>query len=120
MANNAVVSVRLDRDAGAAYLRLSTKSVASAVEFSKDVYVDLDETGDVVGVELPDLMIHIPMDDLASKTTSRNYSPPCSQHSEPNGGCVRVVACHSEPNGGCGGVEGVRHERTDARTNPER
>ena len=59
--------MRLDREAGAADLRLSTKSVAHTVEFSEDVYVDLDEMGVVVGVELLDLMTPIPMDDLASK-----------------------------------------------------
>ncbi len=67
MAGNAVVSVRLDRDAGAAYLLLSRKSVARTVEFSEDIYVDLDEMGVVVGVELLDLVTPILMDDLASK-----------------------------------------------------
>lgn len=67
MAGNAVVSVKLDRDAGAAYLRLSTNSIARTVECSEDIYVDLDATGVVVGVELLDLMTPIPMDALASK-----------------------------------------------------
>lgn len=67
MATNAVVSVKLDRDAGAAYLRLSTNRVARTVEFSEDIYVDLDVTGVVVGVELLDLTAKIPMDVLASK-----------------------------------------------------
>ncbi|PZS39150.1 MAG: hypothetical protein DLM62_09840 [Pseudonocardiales bacterium] len=67
MATNAVVSVKLDRDAGAAYLRLSTNSVARTVEFNEDIYVDLDAMGVVVGVELLDLMTAIPMDALASK-----------------------------------------------------
>jgi hypothetical protein len=40
--NDAVVSVKLDCDAGAAYLRLSTNRVARTVEFSEDIYVDLD------------------------------------------------------------------------------
>lgn len=67
MAGNAVVSVKLDRDAGAAYLRLSTNSIARTVEFSEDIYVDLDAMGVVVGVELLDLMIPMPINDLASK-----------------------------------------------------
>ena len=67
MAGNAVVSVKLDRDAGAAYLRLSTNSIARTVECSEDIYVDLDAMGVVVGVELLDLMTPIPMDPLASK-----------------------------------------------------
>lgn len=67
MTGDAVVSVKLDRDAGAAYLRLSTNSVARTVEFREDVYVDLDAVGVVVGVELLDLMAPIPMDELASK-----------------------------------------------------
>ncbi len=67
MTGEAAVSVKLDRDAGAAYLRLSTESVARTVEFSKDIYVDLDGMGVVVGVELLDLMTPIPMDALASK-----------------------------------------------------
>ncbi|MGH3889727.1 MAG: DUF2283 domain-containing protein [Pseudonocardiaceae bacterium] len=67
MASNAVVSVKLDRDAGAAYLRLSTNSIARTVEFSEDINVDLDAMGVVVGVELHDLNIPIPMDALASQ-----------------------------------------------------
>lgn len=67
MTSNAAVSVKLDCDAGAAYLRLSTNSVARTVEFSDDINVDLDAMGVVVGVELLDLMIPIPMDALASQ-----------------------------------------------------
>jgi uncharacterized protein YuzE len=67
MASDAVVSVKLDRDAGAAYLGLSTNDVARTVEFSEDIYVDLDAMGVVVGVELLDLMTSIPIDTLASK-----------------------------------------------------
>jgi uncharacterized protein YuzE len=67
MASSAVVSVKLDRDAGAAYLRLNTNSVARTVEFSEDIYVDLDAMGVVVGVELLDLTIPIPMDALTAK-----------------------------------------------------
>ncbi len=67
MASNAVLSVKLDRDAGAAYLRLSTSSVARTVEFSEDIYVDLDAMGVVVGVEVLDLTTKIPMGALASK-----------------------------------------------------
>lgn len=64
---DAVVSVKLDLDTGAAYLRSSAESVARTVEFSEVILVDLDTMGVVVGVELLDLMTPIPMDDLASK-----------------------------------------------------
>ncbi len=74
MATNTVVSVKLDRDAGAAYLRLSTNSVARTVEFSEDIYVDLDAMGVVVGVELLDLMTPIPMDALTLKHHIHNDS----------------------------------------------
>jgi uncharacterized protein YuzE len=67
MAGDAGVLVKVDRDAGAAYLRLSTNSVTRTVEFSEDIYVDLDAMGVAVGVELLDLMTPIPMDALASK-----------------------------------------------------
>jgi uncharacterized protein YuzE len=67
MATNAVVSVKLDRGAGAAYLRLTTNDVARTVEFSEDIYVDLDAMGVVVGVELLNLMTSIPIDALSSK-----------------------------------------------------
>lgn len=67
MSGDAVVSVKLDLDAGAAYLRLSAESVARTVEFNEVILVDLDTMGVVVGVELLDLMTPIPMDDLASK-----------------------------------------------------
>lgn len=65
--SGAVVSVKLDSDAGAAYLRLGTSSVSRTVEFSEDIFVDLDAMGVVVGVELLDLTNSIPMDELASK-----------------------------------------------------
>lgn len=67
MSGDAVVSVKLDLDAGAAYLRLSAQGVARTVEFSADILVDLDAMGVVVGVELFDLMMPIPLDDLASR-----------------------------------------------------
>ncbi len=67
MATNAEVSVTLDRDVGAAYLRLSTNSITRTVEFREDIYVDLDAMGVVVGVELLDLTTKIPMEVLASK-----------------------------------------------------
>lgn len=55
-------------------MRLSTKSVARTVEFSEDIYVDLDAIGVVVGVDLLDLMTPIPMDALALKHHIHNDS----------------------------------------------
>ena len=65
--SGAVVSVKLDRDAGAAYLRLGTSGVSRTVEFSEDIFVDLDAMDVVVGVELLDLISSIPIDELASR-----------------------------------------------------
>jgi uncharacterized protein YuzE len=57
----------VDGDAGAAYLQLSTGEVARTVEFSEDIYVDLDRFNVVVGIELLDLAVTLPLDALAER-----------------------------------------------------
>jgi uncharacterized protein YuzE len=61
------VSVQVDTDAGAAYLKLSAGAVDRTVEFTEDIYVDLDRFGVVVGIELIDLETSLPLDQLASR-----------------------------------------------------
>lgn len=59
------VSVQIDAEAEAAYLRLGRGQVARTVEFAEDIFVDLDEFGVVLGIELLDLEMSLPLDDLA-------------------------------------------------------
>ncbi|MGI9002157.1 MAG: DUF2283 domain-containing protein [Pseudonocardia sp.] len=61
------VSVRIDAEADAAYLRLGHGRVARTVEFAEDIFVDLDEFGVVVGIELLDLETTLPLDGLAER-----------------------------------------------------
>lgn len=66
-ANNPSMSLQIDTDAGAAYLRLNTNAVARTVEFNDDIMVDLDELDVVVGIELLDLAVSVPLDDVAQR-----------------------------------------------------
>lgn len=63
--SGSVLSLEVDGDAGAAYLKLSAAAVARTVAFTDDVFVDLDEHDMVVGVEVLDLTTAVPLDDLA-------------------------------------------------------
>lgn len=67
MTAGTAVSVKIDTEAGAAYLRLGRGQVARTVEFTEDVYVDLDQFGVVVGIELLDLDTPLPLDKLAAR-----------------------------------------------------
>ncbi|MGH3770004.1 MAG: DUF2283 domain-containing protein [Pseudonocardiaceae bacterium] len=67
MTAETAVSVKIDTEAGAAYLRLGRGQVARTVEFTEDVYVDLDQFGVVVGIELLDLDTPLPLDELAAR-----------------------------------------------------
>ena len=46
------MELTVDREAQAAYLRLTDHPVARTVQVSPDVLVDLDSGGEAVGVEL--------------------------------------------------------------------
>ncbi len=67
MAVESTIKVEVDTEIGAAYVQLSTKPVAHTVEYSQGINVDLDEHGMVVGVELLDLSVPIPLDDLVRR-----------------------------------------------------
>lgn len=59
------VAVEVDRDAGAAYFRLSQQPVARTDEHSPTVLVDVSAAGDVVGIEvlgLDPLGVQVPED----------------------------------------------------------
>ena len=58
------VQIRVDRDADAAYIRLSNERVARTIEVNEDVLVDLDANGIAVGVEMLSLDAQIPFTKL--------------------------------------------------------
>lgn len=60
MNTQASIRIDIDQSADAAYIRLSDKAVARTVELTEDVYVDLDELGVAVGVEILSLAAVIP------------------------------------------------------------
>ena len=64
MASNDTVSFRVDNDAEAAYIRLSTELVDRTVQATEDVLVDLDRHGVAVGIEVLDLDAVIPYESL--------------------------------------------------------
>jgi uncharacterized protein YuzE len=44
--------VRLDDEANALYFRIKQGEVARTVEYSENVFIDLDEAGDPIGIEV--------------------------------------------------------------------
>lgn len=96
------ISLEIDQEVGAAYLRFTENSVDRTVEFDDDINVDLDEHGVVVGFELLDLQKSIPLDQLTDEfhvraellavllqsvraTTKNNSAGTYSQEPEPFG-----------------------------------
>jgi uncharacterized protein YuzE len=61
------VSLTIDDEAEAAYLRLGPGPVARTVEFNDAICVDLDALDVVVGVEVLDLGTKVPLDELVAK-----------------------------------------------------
>ena len=45
------MTIEFDRSVGALYLRFRSGDIARTVEFQPDVYLDVDETGKVLGAE---------------------------------------------------------------------
>jgi len=53
-----VIQISYDEEVGTLYLKLSENEVARTIEIEKNaVLLDLDKSGDVVGVELLDLSV---------------------------------------------------------------
>lgn len=67
MPSSSGVTVQIDPEAGAAYITLGAGTVARTVKFDEDIYVDLDEFGMVLGIELLDLDRAMPLDELAER-----------------------------------------------------
>jgi uncharacterized protein YuzE len=60
-------SVKIDIEAGAASLRLGRGQIGRTVEFDEDIYVDLDQFGVAVGIELLDLDTSLPLDEVGAR-----------------------------------------------------
>ena len=60
------ITVRVDHDADAAYIRLSDEPVRRTVEVTPEVMVDLDEMNVAVGVEVLRLEAEIPYSQLTT------------------------------------------------------
>lgn len=58
------ISIVIDREADAAYIRLSPEPVARTISLTPDVNVDVDKLGVVVGIEVLTLTAQIPYDEL--------------------------------------------------------
>ncbi|MDQ2706450.1 MAG: DUF2283 domain-containing protein [Actinomycetota bacterium] len=59
--------MEIDTEIGAAYVQLSQATVARTEEYSEEINVDLDGLGMVVGIELLDTAVPVPLDELAVK-----------------------------------------------------
>lgn len=58
------ISIQVDTDVHAAYIRLSSEPVAKTVECNEHILVDLDAFGVAVGIELLDETTPLPFDVL--------------------------------------------------------
>lgn len=61
------ITVEIDTEIGAAYVHLSHSPVDSTDEYSEAINIDLDALGVVVGIELLDTSVAVPLDDLVSR-----------------------------------------------------
>lgn len=61
------VTVEVDTEIGAAYVHLSDAPVARTEEYSDEIAVDLDSFGVIVGIELLDTSVTVPLDELAER-----------------------------------------------------
>lgn len=57
-------TVTLDPEVRACYISLSDDPIAETFEYSDDIYVDLNELGIAVGIEVLDLNAKFPLHDL--------------------------------------------------------
>ncbi|CAB4946907.1 unannotated protein [freshwater metagenome] len=58
------MQLELDREAGLAYLRRSNSLVSRTVEVSPSINADIDELGELVGIEIIDFHAELPADVL--------------------------------------------------------
>lgn len=54
------LSVRIDSDADAAYIGITSRPIARTVEVNEDLILDLDQHGGIVGIELLGLSRNFP------------------------------------------------------------
>lgn len=64
MTNLLGITVEIDAALDMGYIHLSDEPVASTVELTEDVVVELDDTGSVIGIEMLALSADIPYDKL--------------------------------------------------------
>lgn len=60
------IDISIDKASEVAYFRLSPKKVSVTRNYSNSVNVDLDEAGEIVGIELLSLIFEIPYEQLAA------------------------------------------------------
>lgn len=61
------ITVEIDTEIGAAYVTLSDAEIARTEEYNEDIAVDLDQLGIVVGIEILDLSVSVPLDELVAR-----------------------------------------------------
>ena len=64
MVGRKTVILKVDNDAGAAYISLSDEPVHETLQFNEDVLIDLDQHRVAVGIEVLDLDAEIPYREL--------------------------------------------------------
>jgi uncharacterized protein YuzE len=61
------ITLSVDTNVGAAYIKLTDEPIVETVEVNPDVQVDIDSMGAVVGVEILNLATDIPADELVAR-----------------------------------------------------
>ena len=52
MIDKDALSIKIDEEADAAYITFTSKSIVSTVQVTPNVLADLDEAGEIVGIEI--------------------------------------------------------------------
>lgn len=115
MAAETSVSVKIDTEAAASHLHLGRGQVGRTVQFDEVIYVDLDQFGVVVGIELLDLDTSVRLDELSARF-DLYASARCSDEDD-QWGAPRLNITAGSPSGGLR-LQLAAHRKmlTDART----
>ncbi|HXG38824.1 MAG TPA: DUF2283 domain-containing protein [Bacteroidota bacterium] len=63
------MKIEYDREVDALYIRLQEKMVARTTELEDGIYIDLDENGKLIGLEILDATQRYPKADIFNLTT---------------------------------------------------
>ena len=105
------ITITHDGAVDASYVRLSPNAVTETIEFSDDIFVDLDEHGVVVGVEVLSSDAPLPFDRLEKECHVHSSAIALLRAIRPSIGVFLMVK--SEPAGTSGAPHAANLGRND-------